>query len=243
MRLHIREERIPEMGKTQIKWDKRLFVALCVFTMGVNPVRGQQYQPQIPVVQPSSSTKQPDLTTHTLPPPPLVLTQTNVPEVIEDHRLPVQPSTFGSQPTTGPQSSSFEQGPAVGESVCPGECVPSQTGTRRRWFSGPLGRHLGGSEDKRAKLNRYGLGCHAHHDQFGCSSLWSEIRFAFGSCRAYFGEPCRPGPIRIPVPEGYVPPPDSPLLPYQGGGHQAYGYQGPNTDRYSAYRHPLDNRK
>jgi hypothetical protein len=53
------------------------------------------------------------------------------------------------------------------------------------------------------------LDCWAHHDEHGCSSLCSELRFAFGSCRAYFGEKCGPTPPMVPVPPGYtILPPD-----------------------------------
>jgi hypothetical protein len=53
------------------------------------------------------------------------------------------------------------------------------------------------------------LDCWAHHDEHGCSSFCSEVRFAFGSCRAYFGEKCGPTPPIVPVPPGYtILPPD-----------------------------------
>jgi hypothetical protein len=63
-------------------------------------------------------------------------------------------------------------------------------------------------------FNNLGLGCWTHHDQFGCSSFWSEFRFVFGSCRSFFGEPCAQGPPRIPVPPGYVPPQGPPAPGY-----------------------------
>jgi len=37
-------------------------------------------------------------------------------------------------------------------------------------------------------------GCWSHHNYFGCGSLKSECTFIFGSCRAFFGEPCLQGP-------------------------------------------------
>jgi hypothetical protein len=48
------------------------------------------------------------------------------------------------------------------------------------------------------------LDCWAHHDEHGCSSLCSELRFAFGSCRQYFGERCGPNAPAVPVPPGYT---------------------------------------
>lgn len=40
--------------------------------------------------------------------------------------------------------------------------------------------------------------CRTHHDDFGCSSWESECVFIFGSCRQFFGEPCRKGPSPYP---------------------------------------------
>jgi hypothetical protein len=59
----------------------------------------------------------------------------------------------------------------------------------------------------RCCLARHGMGCWAHHDEFGCDSFCSEARFIFGSCRAYFGFNCSPGPPYIPTPPGYSLPP------------------------------------
>ncbi len=59
----------------------------------------------------------------------------------------------------------------------------------------------------RACLARFGVGCWAHHDEFGCDSCESELRFIFGSCRAFFRFNCQPGPPIIPVPDGYTLPP------------------------------------
>jgi hypothetical protein len=44
--------------------------------------------------------------------------------------------------------------------------------------------------------NHFGLCCWTTHNQPGCGSLRAETVFFFGSCHAYFGEPC------------LVPPPD-----------------------------------
>jgi hypothetical protein len=53
-----------------------------------------------------------------------------------------------------------------------------------------------------APSNHHLLGCWARHRrthcclpaEVGCSSLASEMGFLFGSCRAFFGEPCLKGP-------------------------------------------------
>lgn len=66
----------------------------------------------------------------------------------------------------------------------------------------------GSSKMPRVKrfLNDCGLGCWGHHDHYGCGSCWAQTRFVFGSCRAFFGEPCALQPPRIPTPDGYEPP-------------------------------------
>ncbi len=54
-------------------------------------------------------------------------------------------------------------------------------------------------------MHKQGVGCWSHHNYYGCSSWKSEATFVFGSCRAFFGEPCLPGPPQAPVPPGYAP--------------------------------------
>jgi hypothetical protein len=39
-------------------------------------------------------------------------------------------------------------------------------------------------------LNDKGLGCCATHNSFGCTSLYAQCTFIFGSCRQFFMEPC-----------------------------------------------------
>src|SRR5262245_9896590 len=43
-------------------------------------------------------------------------------------------------------------------------------------------------------MRRHNLACWTHHNNYGCGSLKSECTFVFGSCRAFFGEPCLPKP-------------------------------------------------
>ncbi len=51
-------------------------------------------------------------------------------------------------------------------------------------------------------------GCWASHNGYSCSSFQSENIFLFGSCRAFFGEPCLNGPPPPPWdPEAGPPPP------------------------------------
>jgi hypothetical protein len=50
--------------------------------------------------------------------------------------------------------------------------------------------------------------CWASHNGYSCSSFQSENIFLFGSCRAFFGEPCLNGPPPPPWdPESGPPPP------------------------------------
>jgi hypothetical protein len=43
-------------------------------------------------------------------------------------------------------------------------------------------------------LQRHNLACWSHHNNLECGSFKSECTFIFGSCRAFFGERCNPGP-------------------------------------------------
>jgi hypothetical protein len=56
-------------------------------------------------------------------------------------------------------------------------------------------------------------GCWTHHNLFGCGTFVSEMRFAFGSCRAFYGEPCYKMPTYPPVPVSILGP-----SAYGGGG-------------------------
>ena len=49
--------------------------------------------------------------------------------------------------------------------------------------------------------------CWSHLDYVGCGNCKSECTFIFGSCHAFYGEPCRKGPPPFPVPPGYGYPP------------------------------------
>ncbi len=240
-------------------WEMWLLLALFAFALSVASVKSQELEPQKSYVAPPVPVERPGAIGVDLPPPPGLLPEPSVPEtvVVTTHSVPAS----GSLPLeVNPQDL-----PPLENSDVP--CEGESTSQRRwfgqgRWFSrfrGGCGACDGGCQQGmfprlraacqgckgkgKECLNQFGLGCHAHHDQYGCSSLWSELRFAFGSCRAFFGEPCRPGPLRVPVPPGSNPPPPPPLLPYQGGGHQAYGYQhhpgASYSGNHSAYRHPL----
>ena len=54
------------------------------------------------------------------------------------------------------------------------------------------GHHRDGLLHRAARA--HGYGCYATHNTVGCSSLRAELTFMFGSCRAFFGEPCVPPP-------------------------------------------------
>jgi hypothetical protein len=54
-------------------------------------------------------------------------------------------------------------------------------------------------------------GCWAHHNLMGCGSFASEMRYIFGSCRAFFGSCCfkeQPALPVTPCPKPYLPSPD-----------------------------------
>ena len=51
------------------------------------------------------------------------------------------------------------------------------------------------------------IGCWASHNGYSCSSAHAECIFIFGSCRAFYGEPCIKGPPPPPwSPEADDPP-------------------------------------
>jgi hypothetical protein len=68
--------------------------------------------------------------------------------------------------------------------------------------------------------------CYATHDAVGCDSLGGQLLWVFGSCRAWYGEPCAktPPPPIIPgygLPPGYGPKPGY-------GPNTAYGFPPPD---------------
>jgi len=59
-------------------------------------------------------------------------------------------------------------------------------------------------------LHRHNFCCYANVNSVGCGSLKSECTFIFGSCRAFYSEPCLPGkpaPPYYPAYYGFSPPP------------------------------------
>jgi hypothetical protein len=77
----------------------------------------------------------------------------------------------------------------------PYETLPvSQPARGIRLAAWPLGGGADGS--KREALNRRGYCCDSHIDAYGCQNWRTQCQFVFGSCRSFFGEPCRPaGPL------------------------------------------------
>jgi hypothetical protein len=49
-------------------------------------------------------------------------------------------------------------------------------------------------------FNNHGYGCYSTVGDCGCGSTASELTFIFGSCRAFFGEPCGTPPPHAPRP-------------------------------------------
>lgn len=114
---------------------------------------------------------------------------------------PAQPATIPPGPAAGvpfppAQPATEPPAPAAGTG---GNVAPGGQGCRSCSGKGGLCRRV---------LNHFGIGCWAHHDQYGCSSFMSECRFVFGSCRAYFGQRCSPDPPPVPTPPGYYLPPN-----------------------------------
>ena len=64
---------------------------------------------------------------------------------------------------------------------------------------------------------RVRCGCWATHNGYGCGSFRSNMVFIFGSCRSFYGEPCRKGPAS-PYPPGYA------AGPVGGSGYGAPDY-------------------
>jgi hypothetical protein len=51
-------------------------------------------------------------------------------------------------------------------------------------------------------LRKFHCCCWSHHNCYSCGNIWSEGRYIFGSCKAFYGEPCMRGPRDLPVPIG-----------------------------------------
>jgi hypothetical protein len=63
--------------------------------------------------------------------------------------------------------------------------------------------------------NRLGYLCAGDPEWFGCGNPTTQFRFVFGSCRAFFVEPCAPAPpfLYREAKQGFVPPPPPPGAP------------------------------
>ena len=91
----------------------------------------------------------------------------------------------------------------------------SCAGTSSRWtFANWLNRKQCNSCDGNGgpfghgKYRLLGGRCYDHIDDYNtCTTLQTECRFIFGSCRAFFGETCYKEPPPVPVPPGYALPP------------------------------------
>lgn len=125
-----------------------------------------------------------------------------------------------------PQSSTYTEVVPVQDQVIYANAQPSPQPSASRglfgWKKGCCGNNGNGQPQGKHSIlwnfkdSLWGsgqCGCWSHPDQYGCSSFWSEFRFAFGNCRAWFGEPCRETAPIAPVPPGY----DQPALPQRSG--------------------------
>jgi hypothetical protein len=67
------------------------------------------------------------------------------------------------------------------------------------------------------------IGCYSDLHHVGCSSLGAQITYVFGSCHAFYHEPCMPWPCRTPAPIGWG--------QTYGHGGSGYGQGGCGCDR------------
>ena len=82
-----------------------------------------------------------------------------------------------------------------GAGIMVGQALPMEDGDaapqRRRWLA--------------SLKNRHGYGCGVDANYIGCTTCRDELRFIFGSCRTFFGEPClsKTSPSRLGTGNGY----------------------------------------
>ena len=85
-----------------------------------------------------------------------------------------------AQTPTAPPPAVPEQAPCRGCALNSDAPAGPQAGTQKRFIH--------------KALNHFGLGCWTTHNSPGCGSLYSNVRFVFGSCHSFYGEPCLAAP-------------------------------------------------
>lgn len=85
------------------------------------------------------------------------------------------------------------------EGTVPPGAVPSDgvpcAPPKHKFLSCLRKRNVGQTVHKHPKV-----GCYANFNDFTCTNLHTELLWAFGSCRQFFGERCLKGPPPSPVP-------------------------------------------
>jgi hypothetical protein len=111
-------------------------------------------------------------------------------QVIYLQQAPVQAVPVQTMPVEGVPIQAMPI-QAVPIQAMPIEALPAEQPVRGlRVASWPL---FGGPDgSKRDALNRRGYCCDSHIDAYGCQNWRTQCQFVFGSCRSFFGEPCRP---------------------------------------------------
>src|SRR5262249_44274495 len=99
-----------------------------------------------------------------------------------------------AQATTAPTP--IEIGPPSGSPGNGGSsCGCQGSSTQSNWQNSQLHERLKQSTETLMRpfvtcLNNKGLGCCATHNDFGCTSLYAQCTFIFGSCRQFYNERC-----------------------------------------------------
>jgi hypothetical protein len=124
----------------------------------------------------------------------------------------------------------YEDGSPAGYMPCPADGDGATAGKEAKkhpvcsWLKGWFNVAPERTEGRHPIRDLYdGCGCQHNNNDFGCSTIRSDLHFIFGSCRDFFGDPCQKGP-----PPAYT---GVPRVPYERKIPQPYernGLYGPN---------------
>jgi hypothetical protein len=122
-------------------------------------------------------------------PPPMAVTQ--LPPVIVPTPVPVPVPTTATTTILPPLTPASGGGIDLSVYAPPSGYAPYPNGPV--WFAQPP------EPPRRPQpihdcLRSVNIGCFATHNSVGCGSLKAECVYIFGSCRAFYGEPCLPPP-------------------------------------------------
>jgi hypothetical protein len=113
-------------------------------------------------------------------------------------------TVLAGQIACGQEPASEDAGPAMGAIATPtdqpGLLAPAGCPRYTPWRLGivPAPQPCGRGPISRW-LHKHPCHCYADIDDVRCTSLKAECGFIFGSCRKFYGEPCRKGPLPPPV--------------------------------------------